>query len=320
MTNLEIDQQMHQLVKSERKITRQILELIVQAEHQRLPLERGFKDTYDWLIRGHGYSASAANRRIQAARLLREIPEVATKVESGELSLTSLWQTQRTIRAQQKATGQRVTRQEKQAALEQIEGLTSESTERTLHTLFPEAEVTAQRIVHKHNGGLGLTIELSEEEARELKRAQELLSHALPGATLAQVIARLAREFNQRKDPLARKVKPKAKLPAKPQAKSQDKPQNTTQSSTATRQKIIQEADGKCSYQDPVTGRVCGSTYQLEIDHFVPRALGGIHEETNLRCLCRKHNNLSAEQQLGRAFMDRKRNRSSEGGGRRPSQ
>src|SRR4051812_4558889 len=107
MTNLEIDSKMSGLVKTERKITREILELILLAEHQRLPLERGFKDTYDWLIRGHGYSGSAANRRIQAARLLRELPEVAEKVQNGQVNLTTLWQTQKAIRAQQKATGRK---------------------------------------------------------------------------------------------------------------------------------------------------------------------------------------------------------------------
>jgi hypothetical protein len=77
LTNLQIESRMIVLVKSERKITREILELIRLAEHQRLPEELGFKDTYDWLIRGHRYSGGAAHRRVQAARLLRDVPEVA---------------------------------------------------------------------------------------------------------------------------------------------------------------------------------------------------------------------------------------------------
>lgn len=283
MTNQEIDRQMHHLVKSERKITREILDLIQQAEHQRLPLERGFKDTYDWLIRGHGYSASAANRRIQASRLLKELPEAAAKVETGQLNLTTLWQAQKTIRAQQKATGKKVTKQEKQAALAKIEGKTSECAERELHALFPAAEVTTQKIVHKHNGGLTITIELTENQAEGLRRAQELLAHAMPGATFAQVIGRLVKEFNKRNDPLME------------------------QGSTATRSKVLREASGQCTFKEPVTGRVCGSRFQMEADHVIPRSLGGSDGLFNRRCLCRKHNQLMAERILGREFMDQKR-------------
>lgn len=282
VTNQEIDTQMQILVKSERKITREILELIQRAEHQRLPLERGFKDTYDWLIRGHGYSASAANRRIQASRLLSEIPEAAAKVESGQLNLTLLWQAQKVIRAQRKTTGQKVSRHEKMAALAKIEGKTSEVAERELHSMFPEADVTVQKIVQKHDGGIGLTIELSATDARELKRAQELLSHAMPGASLSEVITRLARDFNKRNDPLMK------------------------QGSTARRSMVLQKAEGKCTFKDSRTGRVCGSTFQVEMDHWIPRALGGSNELRNLRSLCRKHNGFEAERKLGRRFMDYK--------------
>ncbi len=291
MTNLEIDAEMTLSVKSERKITLHILELINLAERQRLPLERGFKDTYDWLIRGHGYSGGAANRRIQAARLLRDVPEVVPKVESGQVNLTTLWQAQKAIRAQQKTTGKKVSFSEKKMAIVKIEGKTSEVAERELNCLFPDGVKFSEKSVNKHNGGLGLYIELNSDEAAELNRSREVLSHALPGATLGQVIGRLAKEFNNRKDPLR-----KPHLVATPQ-------RGTTQ----VRRNLVQVAGGACGFVDPLTKRVCGSRYQLEIDHIVPRALGGTDDPSNLRCLCRNHNQLMAEVELGREFMDLRR-------------
>src|SRR4051812_3078819 len=118
MTNVEIDTEISLQVKTERKITRRILELVLLAENQRLPEERGFKNIYDYLIRGQGYSGPAANRRVQAARLLRKVPEVAEKIESGSVNLTTLWQTQKTICEQQKKTGQKVTLDEIKNAVE----------------------------------------------------------------------------------------------------------------------------------------------------------------------------------------------------------
>ena len=289
MNNIEIDEKLTQLVKSERKITREILELIVKAEQQRLPQERGFKDTYDWLIRGHGYSGGAANRRIQAARRLKEIPEAAEKVESGDINLTTMWQANRTIRAQQKSTGVKVTLVQKKEALKRIEGKTSEVAEKELLTLFPEGDNFSEKLVNKQNGGLGLSIELSAQEAEELKRTKELLSHAMPGASFSQIISRLAKEYNDRNDPLR---KPEL-IPTPARVMTRKR-----------RMAVLQKANGECEYQDPITKRVCGGRYQPESDHVFPKALGGHNQPSNLRCLCRKHNQLMAEKTLGRSFME----------------
>ena len=197
-----IDTRMQTLAKSERKTTREILELIVEAENERWPQLRGYKDTYDWLIRGHGYSGGAANRRIQAARLLNVLPEVAHKVEMGTVNLTTLWQTQRTIRAEQKATNKKISVSEKREALKKIEGKTSEAAERELNTLFPNAEKTGEKTTQKRDGGLKILVELTQVEANELKRSRELLSHAIPATSYGQLIGRLAKEYNDRKDPL----------------------------------------------------------------------------------------------------------------------
>ena len=67
----------------------------------------------------------------------------------------------------------------------------------------------------------------------------------------------------------------------------------------------MRRAKGACEYQDPQTGRICGSRHQVEIDHKLPRSLGGSNEESNLRCLCRKHNIYEGERLLGLNLMDR---------------
>ncbi|MGE3262592.1 MAG: HNH endonuclease [Bacteriovoracia bacterium] len=59
-----------------------------------------------------------------------------------------------------------------------------------------------------------------------------------------------------------------------------------------------------CSYQDPATGKICGTRYQSQKDHIQPKALGGSNEPGNLRPLCRQHNLLRAEKTYGREFMD----------------
>jgi hypothetical protein len=60
MTNKEIELKLGELVKTERKITGEILALIQEADRRQLYLERGFSSLYDWLTQGYGYSQSAA--------------------------------------------------------------------------------------------------------------------------------------------------------------------------------------------------------------------------------------------------------------------
>jgi len=63
--------------------------------------------------------------------------------------------------------------------------------------------------------------------------------------------------------------------------------------------------DDRCQY--PLdAGGVCGSTWQVELDHLVPVALGGRTSLANLRCLCRPHNQAAAREALGPAAVARR--------------
>ena len=92
----------------------------------------------------------------------------------------------------------------------------------------------------------------------------------MPGATLGQLIGRLAKEYNKRLAP----------------------PQSITR---------------ECEFKDKLTGRICGSRYQVERDHITPKAKGGSDAPHNRRPLCKKHNQYVAELEFGREFMEQKR-------------
>lgn len=55
---------------------------------------------------------------------------------------------------------------------------------------------------------------------------------------------------------------------------------------------------GQCTYKD------CRSKYFLELDHIQPLALGGKTELSNLRLLCRVHNQRAAINSFGFKRMD----------------
>lgn len=77
------------------------------------------------------------------------------------------------------------------------------------------------------------------------------------------------------------------------------------------RDEVYLRDGGRCTFRGP-DGRRCSATLNLQIDHIVPRALGGGNEPGNLRLLCGKHNRLEAERVLGRPLPRRRPGRTGE--------
>ncbi len=71
------------------------------------------------------------------------------------------------------------------------------------------------------------------------------------------------------------------------------------------KREVFREDGGRCSYVDPSSGKCCGETRYLEIDHRTPVAVGGINVDTNLRIRCRGHNLFEAVQVFGAEKMNR---------------
>ncbi|HEX9051922.1 MAG TPA: HNH endonuclease signature motif containing protein, partial [Anaeromyxobacter sp.] len=61
---------------------------------------------------------------------------------------------------------------------------------------------------------------------------------------------------------------------------------------------------GRCQYP-LASGGVCGSTRRCQIDHIVPRALGGASTVENCRVCCDRHNDRAAREVFGDTWMDR---------------
>jgi 5-methylcytosine-specific restriction endonuclease McrA len=56
---------------------------------------------------------------------------------------------------------------------------------------------------------------------------------------------------------------------------------------------------GKCQFINQTTGKRCESVYQIQIDHKKAFALGGSHDEENLRLMCALHNRYLSENIFG---------------------
>ena len=339
MTEEEFDRYSDKLVRTERKITRRVLEMINECIRRRHYAKADCDSIFVWLTKCRGYSNPAADRRLKAAALLRVVPEVAEKIDRAEVNLTTLAQLQQTIRKEEKRTGKRVAAEHKRELISMIEDQTSDETAKLLATEFPEAVVASERITQVNQDLSKSTMYLTNEQKAKLERAREVLSHSHFNATNAEIIEAALDFLLDAKDPLRAKprdarrqkkadeIKKAAPVvsaksdnesviagmhaPAKPQALTKlhnlwylDEAYCRTVTSVAEMKRIVLlRADGKCVHRNERSGNRCGSRHQVQVDHIQPKALGGRDEIANFRPLCRTHNLLMAELAFGAAKM-----------------
>ena len=138
-------------------------------------------------------------------------------------------------------------------------------------------------------GPLRFSVQFSvqEEFVQLVERAKALLSHAHSKSSLEEVHLRAMRLLvaELEKQRFGAKPRPR-KVPA------------------ATRRSVDERDGGRCSYVD-VTGERCRETHRLELHHLKAFARGGTHEAENVTLRCRAHNVLAAEQDFGRACVER---------------
>lgn len=287
MTNRELGFELGNLVLKERKTTLQILNLINKSCESRAYLEHGFQSMFKWLTAGYKYSNAAAYRRLEAATLLRAVPQAATMLEAGDVNLTTLSKAQYTIKVQEAATGRKVTSAMKLQIVEKIRNKTAQDAEQTLYMLLPEAKLSVKRekktVVDENT--IRLSMNISNEMNQNIERAKEVLSHQMPNASAADVLNHTLKFFLDKNDKLCK-----------------EEPKRNTKA--GAKRVIVQVNDGRCVFKDPATGHVCGSRHQVQIDHIIPKAMGGSDDPSNLRPLCREHNILMAEYHFGKAHMD----------------
>ena len=124
------------------------------------------------------------------------------------------------------------------------------------------------------------------------------MSHANPSRDLAMVVERaidlLLTELEKRrlgKSLLGLKMVPKGK---------------PSRISNAARREVYERDGIQCTYVAR-DGRRCQARAFLELDHEIPKALGGSNDSRNLRVRCRAHNQLWARQAFGAGHIARSR-------------
>ena len=298
--------QTRSLVAEERKLTTRILWHLREIEDRRLFAERGYPSLFEMCVREFGYSEATAQRRISAMRLIRELPEVEKKLESGELKISQVSQVQGFLRAEQREQGRNYSIQEKRNLIARIEGKSTRETERELISISPQSAGLKEKERAVSATETEIRFIADEHLLKKLKRLQELGAHRFgPGSRYADLISWLVDLGLEKLNPESKQTKAAPLLSTLKPTKSVQSPAGKQQHVTTKQSRYVPAAikrgvwardRGCCSFVDSKTGRKCDSRTLIQIDHIHPFALGGRSDDpSNLRLLCFQHNQLEAE-------------------------
>ena len=247
------------LATAEREATTRVLHHLKEIDRRKLYSDYKFTSLFDYCIRELGYSESSAQRRIVAARMLMEIPEIEKRIEDGSLTLSNISQVNQFCKDS--------TIQEKVEILREVEGLTKRECEKKLFELTGKEEIPKEKKKRVSADKVQVAIVLSDDTLNEIEKLKDLLGKDL---SMDELVKFMAKE--------AIKSVEKTKFKQTEKTRPVLSPAKVGRAIPANVKREAYKRDQKCSN--------CGSTHRLNYDHRHPYAMGGPNSIENIRMLC----------------------------------
>lgn len=238
------------LVKQETHITTAILHHLREIDDRKLYAEKNCDSLFTYCTRVLRYSESQAHRRITAARLLRQIPDLDKKIEDGRLTLSNIVQAQSFFHHERRA-GRPVPIERKTLILSKLEEKSSREAERILVAENPDGRPLRReslRFITEDRAELKITLDLAL--LKKLTRIKVLAGHKLPESNWADIIDMICDEVLERHDPVI-KAKRALNRAAKTPRKSRTQ---TRMPATAASTKTPYDADAKSETASTANG------------------------------------------------------------------
>jgi hypothetical protein len=283
LSDESLDQSLLSFIKKEKEVLKEILLHIAEIDRRRLFLGLGYSSLYSYLTERMGYDGGSAQRRIDAARLAQQVPSVIESIDQGEITLSQVTFLQKSFR---QAHEQKNSPESKAVILETIKCKTLAETQVAVGKALNVEIKESPKIHHQANESVRLEVTLSKEQWEKMKAMRELLSSTLPNGEWDQVLEYLASKVIEQKTK-APKSQGAKDLTVKPQMKNAECEGKSI--SNSLKRQVLQR-DQCCQYTDHKSGKVCGSKWNLQVDHIQPRWAEGRNEIKNLRVLCANHN------------------------------
>lgn len=293
------------LVSEERRITLEVLQHLREIEIRRLFVDLGFDSMYKYCIQRLKYSEGEAQRRLSSARLLRELPEIESQIQSGNLNMTNLSAVQSFVRAE-KLADKPLTREMKLELITAVENKSTRQVKTELIQQSHQPALLADKFQMSATVNLPVVLTkfettLTNENLELLQEFRNLYAHDLQDLSNHSVLTFLLKKAVQHKNQklgLVEKAtrEPNAPLPSAANAKVEKQRKPLT---AKVKRMVWKRANACCEHSDVKTKIRCSSKFALETDHVIAVALGGSNEIENLQLLCRAHNSRRSVKTFG---------------------
>ncbi|OYZ16187.1 MAG: hypothetical protein B7Y39_16035 [Bdellovibrio sp. 28-41-41] len=298
VTNQNLDSNLKLLVTNEREILSEILIHIAEVERRKLYLTYGYCSLFEYLTKRIGYANGSAQRRIDAARLSFDAPDVIEKLESGELNLAQVSLLQKSIREVQASSKTKIEPQVKEDLVEKLSNKSFTESEVLVSQALNIKPKEYTKTMHQKDESIRLEITFTKVQWAKLVKMRELLSNSLPyGNSWDQVLEYVSESVIQKKDKsqvVTKKSTVDREKVNKESNSSSFKPEYPVKVARKVIPRVVQrkifQRDQCCQYKDKNTGKQCESKWRLTIDHIRPVWAGGGNTSENLRVLCANHN------------------------------
>ncbi len=187
LSDEKLDQQTFDSVKTETESTLRVLHHLREVEKRRLFSKLKFKSLVEYAEKRLGYPYDQAWRRIQAMRLLREMPEIESKIADGTLNLTNIGYAQAAFRAEAKKETP-LCKEEKLEFLSQIENQSTRATQKLVAEQFGTEVLIRETVKPVSATILMLSIPVKDQFLEKIDELKGLLAHSHARSTTAELL------------------------------------------------------------------------------------------------------------------------------------
>ena len=317
---LKSDEELLSLTKlasqNEKQATFELLKYLVQVDERRAYCRLACSTLFEYVVKVLGYSDSQATERVNSVRLMRTVPSVETRIESGELSLTTASQVQRFVRMEKKS-GSPVSSSQVEEIVNTCSGQSKRDVEKILLSLAGEETKIQmrERVREVDSKFTELKFMIPESTFQKINEAKDLIGNESLGELFSQALdalieAKLKKngrvkitrltpnlEATQKPNstlpemaPLDKNLLTKAPMKGRFISSPSKPTKQSRYSSIKVKREVSARSGNQCEKIDPKTKIRCSSRYRLEFDHIVPSSQGGKNTAENLRHCCRQHN------------------------------
>lgn len=336
------------LANEERQALAEFLEHLAEIDMRKIHVDEGYSSLFTFLTHRLHMSESAAAKRVRAARLGRQHPQVLALLSTGGIHLSaasilfehrghhafanllqkSIHKSKKEIEAMLAQTfakpgpireSIRLIASPKMKPVAERPTISSFEfgTPGTGDTSFPEAlsppvdAIEGGNVESDDSYVARIAITISKTDLDRLNRLKQLS----PGDSTAKIFADALAGLLEKRDPKVRLQKEKrskakeTQSVAKPIKEKQVLVRKASRYIPKDTQRDVYRRDNGCCTFVATNGQRCMERGRLEYDHILPFALGGENSADNLRLRCKSHNLHHARSVFGEEFMQAKMSR-----------